>query len=93
MSQHQQNSDRINAELHKAVERLDGPIEGRSWSEFGDDTKAVFTSQIEAILDAELSHRFGDESKVNVRIREALETIGEQLARDATGTEDVVNDV
>jgi hypothetical protein len=93
MSQHQQNWNRINTELHKAVDRLDGPIEGRDWSEFGDDTKEVFTSQIKAILEAELSHRFGDETRVNVKIRGALEAVGEQLVRDRAMTGESASDV
>ena len=86
MSQHQQNWHRILAELHKAARQLDGPIDGREWSDFGDDTKEVFISQIEAILEAELSHRFGDESRVNVRIKDALIAVGEQLVRGAAAT-------
>lgn len=81
MSQ-QQNWNRIRAELQKAISESDGPIEGKSWSELGDDTKEVFTAQIITILEAELSNRAGEETRVNVKIRTALEAIGEQLTRD-----------
>ena len=93
MSQHQQNWNRINSELRKAIDQLDGPIEDHGWSEYRDDTKNVFETQIESILDAEVSHRFGDESRVNIRIREALEAIGEQLARDTATTGQKASDV
>jgi hypothetical protein len=82
MSQHQQNWDRIISELRKSIDQIEGPIEGRDWAELGDDTKDVFASQVQSILEAELSNRLGEEMRVNVKIKKALETIGEQLVRD-----------
>lgn len=82
MSQHQ-NWKRIVTELDKAVDALDGPIAGRAWSEYSPETKEVFHAQTEAILEAELNHRVGDEATVYPAIKEALKIIGEQLVRDA----------
>jgi hypothetical protein len=90
MSQHQQNWTRIISELHKAIDKVDGPVEGREWSGCTDETKATFTQQVQAILDAELNNRFGEENRVNVKIKGALEAIGEQLMRDPG---EVVSDV
>lgn len=93
MSQHQQNWDRIISELRKAIDQTEGPVQGRDWSEFSEETKDVFTQQVQAILDAELSNRFGEETRVNIKIKNALEAIGEQLVRDpGVGTE-VLSDV
>lgn len=81
MTHRQQNWERILSELRKAVRTLDGPIEGHAWSEYSEDMKEMFASQIETILKAELDHRLGDEWKVNVKIQEALVAIGEELTR------------
>jgi hypothetical protein len=93
MSQHQQNWERIIAELRTAIDQVEGPVAGRDWSEFGETTKEVFTEQVQAILDAELSNRFGEETRVNVKIKNALEAIGEQLMRDSGPTGEVVSNV
>jgi hypothetical protein len=85
MSQHQQNWERINSELLRAIDAIDGPVEDYEWSQLDEATKEVFTQQVKNILDAELSNRSGEETRVNVRIRNALEAIGEQVAR-VTGT-------
>jgi hypothetical protein len=90
MSQHQQNWERIITELHKVVDQLDGPVDGCTWSEFGDETRDVFTAQIEEILEAELSHRVGDETRVNVKIKDALVVIGEQLVRGAASADGTI---
>lgn len=93
MSQYQQNWNRINAELRNAVDRLSGPTDEHDWSEFGTMAKNVFTAQVVGILQAEFSHRFGDESRVNVRIRKALENVGEQIVRDLASAKQVARDV
>jgi hypothetical protein len=93
MSQHQQNWDRIISELRKSIDRIEGPVEGRDWSEFGDTTKDVFTTHMETILEAELSNRLGEETRVNVRIKSALEAIGEQLVRDSATQPEVRGNV
>jgi|GEM_PF-4797469 len=82
MSQHQQNWERIISELRKSIDQIEGPVEGRDWLEFGDTTKNVFTAHVQTILEAELSNRLGEETRVNVKIKNALEAIGEQLVRD-----------
>jgi hypothetical protein len=82
MSQHQQNWERISSELLKAIDTTDGPVEDLEWAQLDDRTKTVFTEQVQNILEAELSNRFGEETRVNVKIRNALESIGEQIARD-----------
>ena len=89
MSQHQQNWKRIISELHKAIDQVEGPVEGREWSEFGDVTKEAFSTQVQTILEAELSNRLGEETRVNVRIKNALEAIGEQLMRDISARAEV----
>lgn len=81
MSQHQQNWRRINSELRKAVQELDGPVESRPWGEFDEDMVEVFTRHVSAILEAELNHRVGDEWSVNPRIKESLIAIGEEILR------------
>lgn len=93
MSQHQQNWTRIVAELHRAIDKVEGPVEGRSWAECSEETKTTFTQQVQAILDAELNNRFGEETRVNVKIKGALEAIGEQLMRDPATTGEAVADV
>lgn len=93
MSQHQQNWDRIISELRKAIDQTEGPVEGREWSEFSDETKGMFIEQVQAILDAELSNRLGEENRVNVRIKTALHAIGEQLVRDAAERGEVAANV
>lgn len=81
MSQHQQNWRRISSELRKAVQELDGPIEGRAWSEFDGDMVDTFSNHIGEILEAELNYRVGDESAVNPRIRDSLVALGEEIVR------------
>jgi len=93
MSQHQQNWERIISELRTAIDQVEGPVPGRDWSEFSEATKEVFTEQVRAILDAELDNRFGEETRVNVKIKNALEAIGEQLMRESGPTAEAVSDV
>jgi hypothetical protein len=81
MSTNRQNRTRIIDEISRAITKVEGPVEGCTWSEFDESTREVFTTEVHAILDAELNHRFGEESRVNVKIREALERIGEHLVR------------